>query len=57
MKNVRLIQKINRPIGNTLLGILLGQALLGTAVTYFEGRSILNVNKKLLEEEKKIMNA
>lgn len=57
MKSLQLIQKINKPISNKLVGILLGQALLAIAVTHFEAKSIITVNEKLIqaaqEEENK----
>ncbi|KAK9873633.1 hypothetical protein WA026_023418 [Henosepilachna vigintioctopunctata] len=50
-KLFQLYRKITKPIGNLLFAIFVGHALLGSAVTYAEFRSINKVNQKLAELE------
>lgn len=52
-KVLNLVKTKSRPISTILLGMFLGQALIGSAVTYFEAQSVIKVNTKLqlLEEE------
>lgn len=54
LEMVKLVGKFVSPIKNILFGIFIGQALLGSAVTYFEAKSIYNVHSKLVELEKKV---
>ncbi|XP_018578643.1 uncharacterized protein LOC108916823 [Anoplophora glabripennis] len=47
----KLVRKFVNPIKNVLFGIFVGQALLGSAVTYFEAKSIYKVHSQLMELE------
>lgn len=40
-----------KPIQNILFAMFVGQALLGSAVTYFEAKSVYTVNEKLAKLE------
>ncbi|KRT83531.1 hypothetical protein AMK59_4662 [Oryctes borbonicus] len=53
LKVFKLVQKMTRPIGNILMTIFLGQAIVASIVTYFEAKSVLRVQRKLamLEDE------
>ncbi|KAJ8919120.1 hypothetical protein NQ315_012105 [Exocentrus adspersus] len=51
---VKVVGKLAKPIKNVIFGIFIGHALLGSIVTYFEAKSIYNVDHKLAELEKNL---
>lgn len=49
LKVLKLTQAMSKPILNILIAICIGHALLGSAVTYYEGKAVFTVQKKLLQ--------
>lgn len=47
MKAFQVWKKQTKPISNILFAIFVGQALLGSLITYLEAKSIETVNDKL----------
>lgn len=54
MKVLKLMQKQTKPITNILFALFIGQALLASTVTYYESKSVLTVQKKLMEIHKQL---
>lgn len=51
LKVLKLTQTVAKPIVNILVAICVGHALLGSAVTYYEGKAVFTVQKKMLQFE------
>ncbi|GJQ73068.1 hypothetical protein Trydic_g1698 [Trypoxylus dichotomus] len=47
LKVFKLLQKMTKPIGNILMTIFLGQAIIASVVTYFEAKCVQRVQLKL----------
>lgn len=51
LKTLKAVQTLSKPVMNTWIAACIGQALIASAVTYYEGKAVYTVQKKLLEEE------
>lgn len=51
LKTLKALQKVSSPFVNILVAICVGQALLASTVTYFEGKAVRKIQNKLLQAE------
>jgi hypothetical protein len=53
---LKFIHGKTKPVANVLFAIFIGQALLGSVVTYWEAQSVITVNRKLALLEQQLEN-
>ena len=56
-KVFNLVRVKSAPLANVVFALFIGQALVGSVVTYFESKSVITVSQKLALLEKELENS